>query len=163
MNKPVNLKQGARRVLNNPKNNLQAIEKPKESLSGGILKIFIYLLAILVILFTLYSQWYKPKQISTTTDNNSWYAIELVNGKVFFGQINSLEADPIVVRNAYYDYDDDKNSNSSPDKSNLRLVKRGKEMHGPDGAINLIRSQVVLIEELADNSEVLRVILDNEK
>jgi hypothetical protein len=91
-----------------------------------------------------------------------WYAVELVNGEVYYGQITDKSADPVELNKVYYNYDQEKKEGESP-SANLRLVKRGKEAHGPSGSMSIVRSQVILFEELKKDSKVLKAILDNEK
>ena len=95
-----------------------------------------------------------------------WYAVKLINNEIYYGQISDTAADPIVIKNVYYDYDQ-LNQEADPDprsdSANLRLVKRGKETHGPEGTLNAVRAQVVYMEELAADSKVLRAILEYEK
>jgi hypothetical protein len=100
-----------------------------------------------------------------------WYAVKLTSGDVFYGKINDTKADPVVLTNVYYDYDqmnkdaENPDTNVAPkkDTGNLRLVKRGKEAYGPDGTLNIVRAQVIFMEPLADDSKVLKAITENEK
>ena len=50
-----------------------------------------------------------------------------------------------------------------PTASGLRLVKRGKEAQGGDGSMAVVRAHVVSLEPLADDSKVLKAILDYEQ
>jgi hypothetical protein len=49
------------------------------------------------------------------------------------------------------------------ENANLRLVKRGKEVHGPDGTLSVVRAQVVYMEPMKEDSKVLKAILEYEK
>jgi len=97
--------------------------------------------------------------------NSGWYAVELINGETYYGQIENLSGDPIVIKNVYYNYDqlNAENGEEKSEGANLRLVKRGKETHGPDGTMSLVRTQVVFMEPLREDSKVLKAILDYEK
>jgi hypothetical protein len=71
-----------------------------------------------------------------------------------------------VIENVYYDYDQlnpAAKEEERSDTSSLRLVKRGKETHGPVGTMNIVRAQIVYMEPLANDSKVLKAILDYEK
>src|SRR3989339_459838 len=75
-------------------------------------------------------------------------------------------ADPVVVEKVYYDYDQLNGkdvSGGEGETGNLRLVKRGKETHGPEGTMNIVRSQVLFMEPLKEESKVLKAILNYEK
>ena len=88
-----------------------------------------------------------------------------MNDEIYYGQIDDIKSDPIVIKNAYYNYDQaNKEKNKEEDKSNnLRLIKRGKETHGPNGTMDIVRSQVVYMELLSDDSKVLQAIINYEK
>ena len=99
------------------------------------------------------------------TVGTSWYRVELINKEVYYGQVDDTGADPIVIRKVYYNYDQ-LNKETLPEEAgsgSLKLVKRGKEAYGPDDAMSIVRTQVIKMEELAENSKVLKAILDYEK
>jgi hypothetical protein len=87
-----------------------------------------------------------------------------VNDQTYYGQVEDKASDPVVVKNVYYNYDQlNKEAEPADASGNLRLVKRGKEAHGPDGSMEIIRGQVIFIEPLKEDSKVLKAILDYEK
>jgi len=97
-------------------------------------------------------------------NDGQWYAVRLVSDEVYYGQVADLKADPVVLKNVYYNYDQNKQVKDAADETgNLRLIKRGNETHGPDGSMDIIRSQIKFIEPLSKNSKVLKAILDYEK
>lgn len=96
--------------------------------------------------------------------SQQWYAIKLINDEIYYGQVGDTTADPVVVSNVYYDYDQLKGgSEAEKEGNNLRLVKRGQETYGPAGTMNIVRAQIVYLEPLKEESKVLRAILDYEK
>jgi hypothetical protein len=108
----------------------------------------------------------KPSDATTEQFEVKWYAIKLVNNEIYYGQIGDIKSDPVVVSNVYYDYDQaNGKATSSGDETtgSLRLVKRGKETHGPSGTMDIVRSQIIFMEPLKDDSKVLGAILDYEK
>lgn len=95
---------------------------------------------------------------------NKWYSVKLVNGEIYYGQIFNTKSNPLIIKNIYYDYDQISNNNEeliNPD--NLRLVKRGNEKNGNDGTMEIIRTKVLFIEPLRDDSKILQAILEYEK
>ena len=101
-------------------------------------------------------------------DINYWYAVKLVNNEIYYGQIGDTKADPVTVKNVYYNYNqaigDNAENDSAPDESgNLRLVKRGEEIHGPTGEMSIVRSQILFIEQMKEDSNVLNAILNYER
>lgn len=153
--------------------NKQFIERPQPA-NGRMEKFVIWIVAIIFVgaLFGgLYLMFHKNNNSSPTTSNrqsdNVWYAIKLIDGEVFYGQIADVKADPLLVSNVYYDYDQlkAKEDNKPVEElsTNLRLVKRGKETHGPEGIMNIVRAQVLYMEPLKADSKVLQAIAEYEK
>ena len=93
-----------------------------------------------------------------------WYMVKLMNNEIYYGLIGDTTADPIVIKSVYYNYDQlNSDKEAQADTGNLRLVKRGKEMHGPDGTLSVVRAQVVFMEPLKEDSKVLKAILNYEQ
>ena len=150
------------------KEDLQKIEKPVKSkikLNLGPIKSVVFILAFLIVCWTIYNLFFKNQSITEEQDKNvNWYAIKLINNEIFYGQIKNTKADPIVVANVYYNYDQkDSNQKQVNETNSLRLVKRGKETHGPVGVMDIVRSQVLFMELLKADSKALQAILEYEK
>ena len=131
---------------------------------GQILRGAVLILAALVLGFIAYKLFFGQGQ--TIKVDKSWYAVKLVDGEIFYGQITDIKTDPVVINNVYYDYDQAKAKEAgkaAEETGNLRLVKRGKETHGPDGSMNIVRAQVLFMEPLKADSAVLKAILEYEK
>ncbi len=151
-----------------PRADLKKISQPKVKKSReGLIKIMVFILAILVVGFTAYSLFFKDRGwFNKSAKIPAWYAVKLVNGEIFYGQISDTKADPVVMTNVYYNYDQAKEKDGSKtvdETGNLRLVKRGQETHGPDGTMDIVRAQVLLMEPLKSDSKVLQAILNYEK
>ncbi len=136
--------------------------------NGGVnsnpYKGLVFVLIVLVVALSYFAFFSKGKPTSEEklSVEEKWYSIELQNGDMFYGLIGDLKNDPLEIRNVYYNYDQEKNSEQS-ESGNLRLVKRGKEAHGPSGLMNVYSSNVNFIEELGEGSKVLSAILANEE
>lgn len=149
-----------------PIKDLQKISQPIVGRSrDGLTRSIIFVLAILAAVAMVYLLFFRHK--SPAPD---WYAITLVDGEVFYGQITNIKADPVYIANVYYNYDQAKGAVAVKDQTktvaetgSLILVKRGKETYGPDGSMNVVRSQVLFMEPLKDDSKVLQAILQYEK
>lgn len=161
------------RVYNNggeekTRKELQQISQPKPAkVNESIFKrIVIVLASVLVVVIAIW--FFRDFRGDNVTEEPAWYTIKLINNEVYYGQVSDLSADPVVVSNVYYHYDQINAESGSGDEEvnesgSLRLVKRGKETHGPSGTMNIIRAQVVYLEPLDNNSKVLQAILDYEK
>jgi len=148
--------------INRPK-----IFKPRE----GLIRLIILVLAVIVVGATVYTLFFRHKGASVDSKAKSWYAIKLVDGEVYYGQVFDVKADPIVVGNVYYNYDQAKDTAASKtdlsknfdETGSIRLIKRGQETHGPNGSMDIIRSQVLFLEQMKAESKVLKAILEYEK
>ncbi len=159
------------RVYNNEngedvKEDLQKINQPKvRQVNEKLTKRIVIILAIILIGAVIY--WLfnnkEPEDLDISKEQK-WYAVKLVDGEVYYGQINDLSADPVAVNNVYYNYDQVTDKETEADEiGNIRLVKRGKETHGPSGTMYIYQVQIEIIDELSQDSKVLGAILEYEK
>ena len=92
-------------------------------------------------------------------DPNRYYAVLLNNGAVYFGKLEGLGTSYPTLRDVFY-------IQSSVDPqtkatSNV-LVKRGKELHGPDMMI-LNEKSIVFVEPVGAQSKVAELIQESQK
>lgn len=150
-----------------PRADLKKISQPKaKEPREGLVKLVVFILAILIVGTTVYSLFFKTKGGATDSKAKDWYAVKLVDGEIFYGQVADTKADPIAIANVYYNYDQAKEKDGSKpveETGNLRLVKRGQETHGPAGTMDIVRAQVLFMEPLKTDSKVLQAILQYEK
>jgi hypothetical protein len=88
-----------------------------------------------------------------------YHAVALTNGQVFFGRIEALGSDYTVLRDVFYIQ-----SRQNPDTKQVAnvLIKRGGEWHAPDRMI-INRQQVLLIEPVKEDSQVAKLIVEQNK
>ena len=150
----------------------QRINRPLRQAQGRRdWKALIIVIAVLLVASSYYWFIYRPRAAAPKEPPAKWYMVKLTDGETFYGQIGNTGADPVVINNVYYDYDQvQKKENGTTAEQpadnqagSIRLVKRGKETHGPDGTLNVVRSQVLYMEPLADNSKVLKAIEEYER
>lgn len=157
------------------KKKFQTINRPAEpkfkfkfKLSENTIKIIVISLAVLLVAGIVWAFFFRTRAAKNipVAAEQKWYSVKLVNGETFYGQIADTAADPVVMKNVYYDYDQIKKKDGTATESpstNLRLVKRGKETYGPDGTAEIVRAQVLYMEQLKEDSKVLQAILGYEK
>jgi hypothetical protein len=132
---------------------------------------FLIILAMLSFYFIIDKRQTQSTSNETIDSQNlkgEWYYVELSNEEVYYGFIRDTSADPVVLEKVYYNYNqisggEDPAQAKEKTTSNIRLVKRGKESHGPDGTMNIVRSQLLYMEVLGEESKILKAILDYEK
>ena len=155
-----------------PKNDFHKISRPAVYRPRpGLIRLAVFILALAVVSAAVYVLFFRSKGAAVNQKAQAWYAVKLVDGEVFYGQIMDVKADPVAVSNVYYNYDQAKEtaagkkdlSQGFEETGNIRLVKRGQETHGPSGSMNIVRAQVLFMEPLKADSKVLRAILSYEK
>ncbi|MDD5071819.1 MAG: hypothetical protein PHQ42_03735 [Patescibacteria group bacterium] len=134
--------------------------KINESLARK-LAVAVALAAVLIAVYFLFFR--KSGGEENMVKAGNWYAVKLVDGETFYGQIKDVAADPVIMENVYYNYDQQKSGKTIEETGSLRLVKRGQETHGPEGIMNIVRTQVLYMEPLKKDSKVLEAILNYEK
>ena len=121
-------------------------------------------LAAIVVLF-----WFGGNGV---VHKDGWQAVFLDNGQVYFGRL-AIADDFYILKQVYYLQSEengkeklDQISTSSVDisqKENLtKLIKLGKEIHGPKDAMFIQKSKILFWENLKDDSSVVRSIKDYE-
>ena len=151
-----------------PQKEMHTISRPEIRPSyENLYKRVVMVLAFIIVVGAVYLLFFRtntPAGEQVTEESNQWFAVKLVTDEVYYGQIIDISGDPVVIKNVYYNYDqlNPETEEEPSSTSNLRLVKRGKETHGPEGTMNIVRAQVIFMEPLKDDSKVLKAILDYE-
>ncbi len=85
-------------------------------------------------------------------DRSAFQAVFLQSGQVYFGKLARRSEDMYLMTDVYY--------LSEPREGFPRgqLVKRGSELHGPREPMIVPARQVLLIENLRDDSDVVQAI-----
>ena len=117
------------------------------------------LIALVVILVVLHRLNVFPSSWSLV--NNSYEAVFLSNGQVYFGRLSQEGRQYVVLRDIYYLQ---VNTPPQPAKAgetqptNINLVKLGSELHGPEDEMRINRDQILFVEDLRADSRVVEAI-----
>lgn len=99
-----------------------------------------------------------------------WQAVFLTNGQVYFGKIVRMDKDFLTIKNIYYlqvveqPLQTSQTGQASDQavqpqtEQRLTLIKLGNEIHGPTDQMVINRDQVVLLEDLKNDSRVVQSI-----
>ena len=103
--------------------------------------------------FMAYQGWRASASPALSTP---YHAVLLMNGQAFFGRIQSLDPEYLVLQDVYYIQ-----SRQNPETKQVAnvLVKRGQEWHSPDRMI-LNKRQVILLEPVTETSQVAKLIAE---
>lgn len=115
-------------------------------------------LAIAALLAVLAGQNWRAQ--ATPELSTPYHAVALANSQVFFGRVEGLGTEYVVLRDVFYIQNRLVNAETKQ-VANV-LVKRGGEWHAPDRMI-LNRSHVLLIEPVKADSQVAKLIAEQEK
>ena len=127
-----------------------------------ILPVILVSLAILLFVGDRLIKQSNTQEINTSA-NNQYQAVFLENGQVYFGKITSEDSKYITLKDIYYLQVNNQFGiqNSQESQSNLKLVKLGTEIHGPENEMRINYHKVLFIENLRDDSEVVKVIQED--
>lgn len=96
-----------------------------------------------------------------------WQAVFLTNGQVYFGKVGRINRNFIDLKDIYYlqvitkkDTIAQPNDVQTQPEQQLTLIKLGNEIHGPKDEMIINRDQVVMMEDLKDDSRVVVAIKD---
>ena len=156
--------EGIDNVFNDSGEEFSRINRPKvRKVNESLARRLATVVALIAVLVAVYFLFFRKSGEEYKVEASSWYAVKLVDGEIFYGQVDDTAADPVIIKNVYYNYDQQKGTEATLETGNLRLVKRGEETHGPEGIMNIVRSQVLYMEPLKRESKVLKAILNYEK
>ena len=97
-------------------------------------------------------------------DANKYQAVFLNNGQVYFGKLAQVNGQYLKLTKVFYIQDSttDATSTEKSDEQTTtgdkKLIKLGKEVHGPEDAMIINRDQVTMYENLKTDSEVVKLI-----
>lgn len=93
---------------------------------------------------------------SAAINSQSYYAVLLTNGSVYFGKLEGFGSPWPVLRDVFYVQAGPVDPNTKQ-QSGMVLVHRGHELHGPDRMI-LNEKSIVFIEPVGADSRVAQLI-----
>ena len=104
--------------------------------------------------------------VSTSTPSvtsGKYQALFLTNGQVYFGKIVGISTETVTLKDIYYlQQNVQAGDKAAADQKQLQLTKLGNELHGPEDAMYVERSQVLFWENLKDDSQVVKKITESE-
>lgn len=102
-------------------------------------------------------------------DPNKYQAVFLTNGQVYFGRVSRASRDTVRITDIYYlqvqqsvQGQDSKDAGNKP-KADTSLIKLGSELHGPDDAMYVPKSQILFWENLKGDGKVVDAIKNYQK
>lgn len=117
---------------------------------------------LLVLLGTLFSAlnvlWISDLDGSYDLSSESYRAVFLDNGQVYFGQITFSDSEHLLLENVFY-----LQETTGSDQADFSLIKLGGELHGPKDRLHIFLSQVLYLQELRSDSQVVERIQEHQR
>ena len=133
-------------------------KKNKQKLIGLIVGI---VLAVAVIAL---SGWFLSRSSTAATiDSNKYQAVFFTNGQVYFGKLKPVNANYFKLTDVFYiqaqEAESEKTDSENPQKTSnqstdIRLIKLGSEVHGPDDEMIISKDQILFFENLKKDGKV---------
>lgn len=140
--------------------------QPKRQKSANRLLLAIVIGAVIAVLGL--ATWLLASMNSAASapgvDANKYQAVFLNNGQVYFGKLVQVNDQYLKLTKVFYIQDsttDATSTEKSDDQTTTgdkKLIKLGKEVHGPEDAMIINRDQVTMYENLKSDSEVTKLI-----
>ena len=133
--------------------------QPKPRLVGSRMPLIIG--AVLLVLAML--AWYFLPALLSPIDSSRYQAVFLNNGQVYFGKLRQYHTASPQLDDVYY-FQNAQNAEANPAAANTDqvLIKLGDEIHKPDNKLILNRDSILFVENLSDDSEVVKRIKNNQ-
>jgi hypothetical protein len=128
-------------------------EEPERESSKGSAGI-IFFAGLMVSLAVIAAGWMVSHPSAVSFDQ-TYQAVLLSNGQVYFGRLEGYGTENPVLREVYYIQS---GVNDQKQPTNI-LTKRGKELHSPD-RMYLNPRQIIMIEPVGPTSRVYELIRD---
>lgn len=128
----------------------------------ALLGVVIIALVIAVIVAVGFS---GPQSESDYVYSNKLQAVFLNTGQVYFGNIQTINQQYLVLNNIFYLQTNNNGSSSSSGSSNtnVSLVKLGCELHAPYDQMVINMNQVTFWENLQSNGQVAKAVAQYQK
>jgi hypothetical protein len=106
---------------------------------------------------------------ASTVSSDKYQAVFLTNGQVYFGKVSNPTDEYLTLKDIWYlqvvqAQQPIQGQQPAPaqQQPTISLVKLGNELHGPVDEMHINRTQILFYEDLRDDGEVVKTIM-NEK
>ena len=110
------------------------------------------------------SGWFLYRSSTAATINDDKYqAVFFTNGQVYFGKLEQVNASYFKLTDVFYiqaqEAEATANESENPQKTSdqstdIRLIKLGSEVHGPDDEMIISKDQILFFENLKKDGKV---------
>lgn len=115
------------------------------------------------------SGWFLYRSSTAATiDTNKYQAVFFTNGQVYFGKLGQVNSNYFKLTDVFYiqasdaaatESDSENPQQASTQSTDIRLIKLGSEVHGPDDAMIISKDQILFFENLKTDGKVTDSII----
>lgn len=119
---------------------------------------------VIAVAVVLLSGWFLHRSSTAATiDGSKYQAVFFTNGQVYFGKLSPVNAHYFKLTDVFYiqaqeSETENKESENPQQTSNqstdIRLIKLGSEVHGPDDEMIISKDQILFFENLKKDGKV---------
>jgi hypothetical protein len=119
------------------------------------------------------SGWFLYRSSTAATiDGSKYQAVFFTNGQVYFGKLEQVNASYFKLTDVFYiqaqEAEATENESENPqqtanDSTDIRLIKLGSEVHGPDDEMIISKDQILFFENLKKDGRVSDSIIKYNK
>lgn len=111
--------------------------------------------------------WVLRSRAAHLIPTNTYQAVFLTNGQVYFGKLQNLNSEYLVLSDVYYIQQSTEdtsatnknaNTNTESSDSSLKIIRLGEEIHQPQNGMVIARDQVLYWENLRTDSRIIDAI-----
>jgi hypothetical protein len=134
------------------------VKRNKQKLIALVVGVVIAAVVILL------SGWFLYRSSTAATiDSGKYQAVFFTNGQVYFGKLEQVNATYFKLTDVFYiqaqeseaENAESKNpQQTSAQSTDIRLIKLGSEVHGPDDEMIISKDQVLFFENLKKDGKV---------
>ncbi len=134
------------------------VKKNKQKLIALVVGVIV---AVAVIVL---SGWFLSRSSTAATiDSSKYQAVFFTNGQVYFGKLQPVNASYFKLTDVFYiqaqEAESEKAESENPQQTSnqstdIRLIKLGSEVHGPDDEMIISKDQVLFFENLKKDGKV---------
>lgn len=145
-----------------------ATKKNKVKMSKQKLTALIIGLVVAAAVILLSGMFLYRSSTAATIDGSKYQAVFFTNGQVYFGKLAQVNASYFKLTDVFYIQASDSTAQStdsenpqqaSAQSTDIRLIKLGSEVHGPDDAMVISKDQILFFENLKKDGKVSDSIL----
>jgi hypothetical protein len=144
--------------------NLNAPGRKKKALNKQKLIALVVGLALALAIIALSGWFLHRSSTASTIDSSKYQAVFFTNGQVYFGKLKQVNSNYFKLTDVFYIQASDANAETDTESENpqqtannstdIRLIKLGSEVHGPDDEMIISKEQVLFFENLKKDGKV---------